>query len=51
MELACHSGELSSGVPEASKVTKLSDWQQKFAQFTEEQLGHLASARHPEKVN
>jgi hypothetical protein len=35
---------------QASKVTKLSDWQLKFAQFTEEQLGHLNRARQPEKV-
>ena len=36
---------------QASKVTKLSDWQQKFAKFTEEQLGHLDRARQPERVN
>jgi formate dehydrogenase major subunit len=36
---------------QASKVTKLSDWQQKFAKFTEEQLEHLKRARQPEKVS
>ncbi len=36
---------------QASKVSKLSDWQQKFAKFTEEQLEHLNRARQPEKVN
>jgi len=36
---------------QASKVTKLSDWQLKFAKFTEEQLGHLDRARRPEKVS
>jgi formate dehydrogenase major subunit len=36
---------------QASKVTKLSDWQMKFAKFTEEQLGHLDRARQPEKVS
>jgi len=36
---------------QAQKVTKLSDWQQKFAKFTEEQLEHLNSARSPESVS
>jgi formate dehydrogenase major subunit len=36
---------------QASKVTRLSDWQQKFAKFTEEQLEHLKRARQPEKVS
>jgi formate dehydrogenase major subunit len=36
---------------QASKVTKLSDWQQKFAKFTEEQLDYLRRARPPEKVS
>jgi formate dehydrogenase major subunit len=36
---------------QASKVSKLSDWQQKFAKFTEEQLEHLQRARQPEKVS
>ncbi len=36
---------------QAQKVTKLSDWQQKFAQFTEEQLEHLNRARSPESVS
>jgi formate dehydrogenase major subunit len=36
---------------QASKVTKLSDWQLKFARFTEEQLGHLDRARQPEKAS
>jgi len=36
---------------QASKVTKLSDWQLKFAKFTEEQLGHLNRARQPENVS
>ena len=36
---------------QAQKVTKLSDWQQKFAKFTEEQLEHLNRARSPESVS
>ena len=36
---------------QASKVTRLSDWQQKFAKFTEEQLEYLKRARQPEKVS
>jgi formate dehydrogenase major subunit len=35
---------------QASKVTKLSDWQLKFAKFTEEQLEHLDRARQPEEM-
>jgi len=30
---------------QAYKVTKLSDWQQKYKEFTEEQLEHLRRAR------
>jgi formate dehydrogenase major subunit len=33
---------------QAQKVSGLSDWQKKFAQFTEEQLEHLNRARSPE---
>jgi formate dehydrogenase major subunit len=35
---------------QASKVTRMSDWQQKFAKFTDEQLEYLRRARSPEKV-
>jgi formate dehydrogenase major subunit len=37
---------------QAYKVTKLSDWQQNFEKFTEEQIEHLRNARSPtESVN
>jgi formate dehydrogenase major subunit len=35
---------------QAYKVTQMSDWQKKFAKFTEEQLEHLNRARSPATV-
>ncbi len=34
-------------VPEGTKVTQLSDWQQEFEEFTETQLEFLRKARTP----
>src|SRR5215471_4585889 len=36
---------------QAFKVTQKSDWQQKYAKFTEEQLEYLRRARSPESVS
>ena len=36
---------------QASKVTKMSDWQQEFEKFTDEQLEHLRRAREPQTVS
>ena len=35
---------------QAYKVTQLSDWQQEFEQFTQEQLDLLRQAKAPEQV-
>ena len=35
---------------QATKVSKLSEWQQNFAKFTEEQIDFLNQARHTEQV-
>jgi formate dehydrogenase major subunit len=36
---------------QAYKVTRLSDWQQNFEKFTEEQMEHLRRGREPETIN
>ncbi len=36
---------------QAHKVTRMSDWQQKFEKFTEEQIEHLRRAQSPETVS
>jgi formate dehydrogenase major subunit len=36
---------------QAHKVTRMSDWQQEFEKFTEEQIEHLRAAQSPETVS